>query len=337
MEIEVILKPSKEWMGNFAKQFGSEAQSPNEFHYADSQSHFRLNSMRFDKETVIMVGDINWSGPLNTRKVPLNTNEYWTLVLITSEDKHTNYLWKDKDKKEIQLKRSILLYSSKTVVDTHWPVGKQSRFVSISFHRDWLQEKLSLRSTNILGMGSTRLNTLLLSESAEYIEGMVSVENSILMDKLFEETNALTWKLSAQAQCYNLLVDFVNQLGKESVSEPQRMNSYDRKRIMAVENQYFEPLKPLPNIDFLAREAGMSLSKFKKCFKEIYGYPPYVYHLNQKLEVAKQYLFHNKWTISEVASLLGYTSIANFDKAFKKRFKTTPTAMQKETWKITAT
>ncbi|MEZ4905796.1 MAG: hypothetical protein R2822_30540 [Spirosomataceae bacterium] len=142
MEIEVNLKPSREWMGNFAKQFGAEAQSPNKFHYVDNQSIFRLNSLRFDNDTVILIGDINWSRPLNTLKTPLNTNEYWTLIFIDSEDNHINYLLSDNKKEEIRSKRTILMYNSKMLVDTHWPIGKRSRFVSISFRQEWLQEKL---------------------------------------------------------------------------------------------------------------------------------------------------------------------------------------------------
>lgn len=98
---------------------------------------------------------------------------------------------------------------------------------------------------------------------------------------------------------------------------------------MMIESRYFVITQPLPSVEFLAREAGMSLSKFKKCFKEIYGLPPYEYHLNQKLETAKTQLLQNKWSVSEIASQLGYTSSANFDKAFKKRFSMSPTAMLK--------
>ncbi|WP_084332127.1 helix-turn-helix domain-containing protein [Runella limosa] len=46
-----------------------------------------------------------------------------------------------------------------------------------------------------------------------------------------------------------------------------------------------------------------------------------------QLDEAKNQLLEKKWTISEIASQLGYTSTANFDKAFKKRFMVNPSTM----------
>ncbi|MEZ4905797.1 MAG: hypothetical protein R2822_30545 [Spirosomataceae bacterium] len=93
--------------------------------------------------------------------------------------------------------------------------------------------------------------------------------------------------MKVQAYSYELLADFISGIEKVGHWEKgnSKLRSADIKKVMEIESQYFNPLTSLPNIGMVAREAGMSLSKFKKCFKEIYGTPPYVYHLNQKLEV----------------------------------------------------
>jgi AraC-like DNA-binding protein len=332
MEIKVNLKPSRDWMEQLAEQFGAKAQSPTEFYHTDGDSFFRLHATLLDKEVAVLLGDLRWSNPLNTLKTSLGTNDYWTLTFVCSEDVHTHMLFDtdSRPKGQIQAYKSTVLYSSKMTVDTHWPVGKRSRFVAISFHREWLYEKLGIRIDDNNFSNNASLFNLLSSESGVYIQGFSFSQLSI--DKLFEDTNAWTWKLSAQAQCYKLIADFINQVGEnESLDQNSKINQNDLKRIVTIENQYFGLTKPLPSVDFLAREAGMSLSKFKKCFKEVYGIPPYEYHLNQKLESAKTQLLQNKWSVSEIAYQLGYTSAANFDKAFKKRFMISPTTMLKNT------
>ena len=328
MEIKVNLKPSDTWMSELAEQFGGKAHSPTEFYHKEGESFFRLNATVFDKKVMLLMGDINWSKPLNTLKMSLGTNDYWTLTFISSEGMHTHELVDEKNKQQIQSRKSALLYSSKMTVNTHWPNGKRSRFVAMSFHKEWLYEQLGIGTANFTGNSS--LFKLLSSEAGIYIQGVSFFEHTISIDKLFEDKNVFTWRLTTQAQCYRLIADFMGQIGKkDTLEENNKINHRDLKQIMMVESQYFVTTQPLPNVDFLAREAGMSLSKFKKCFKEIYGLPPYEYHLNQKLEIAKMQLLQNKWSVSEIASQLGYTSSANFDKAFKKRFMMSPTAMLK--------
>ena len=329
MEIKISLKPSRHWMDEVAEQFGVKADSPTEFFHTEGNSCIKLNAMIFEREVSVLLGELCWNKPLNTLKESLSTNDYWTLTFVQSEDAHTHYLLDNKTRQKTQTQKSTVLHSSKMTVDTHWPVGKRSRFVAICFHRKWLYEKLSINA-NVDHNYSPFVN-LLSSEAGVYLQGVALFEQTISLDKLFEGSSSFTWKLLAQAQCYKLIADFIAQIGRsEAELQLNRINQSDLKQIEDIESRYFVVHKPLPNLEFLASEANMSLSKFKKCFKQVYGVPPYEYHLNQKLEVARNQLLQNKWTISEIASNLGYTSAANFDKAFKKKFMVSPTRMLKE-------
>ncbi|AEI47034.1 helix-turn-helix domain-containing protein [Runella slithyformis] len=329
MEIKLSLKPSKHWMEDVARQFGTEAKSPTEFFYTEGNSFIKLNATLFEREVLVLLGELCWFKPLNTLKESLSTNDYWTLSFVQSEDAHTHYLLDTKSGQKTQTHKSTVLYSSRMSIDTHWPVGKRSRFVVINFRRQWLFDKLGINLSNLTGCSP--LISLLSSEVGVYLQGVSFFEQTVSLDKLFEGSSSFTWKLLAQAQCYKLIADFISQVGRnESDLQFIRINQSDLKQIEEIESRYFMASKPLPNLEFLASEANMSLSKFKKCFKQVYGMPPYEYHLNQKLEIAKNQLLQNKWTVSEIASNLGYTSAANFDKAFKKKFMVSPTKMLKE-------
>ena len=80
----------------------------------------------------------------------------------------------------------------------------------------------------------------------------------------------------------------------------------------------------------LAKELGVSQSKLGRIIKKEYGVTTNNYLLARKLEKAKLLISTNKWLpIKEVASVLGFSSVAYFSKCFKKRFKCTPTDKQK--------
>lgn len=79
-----------------------------------------------------------------------------------------------------------------------------------------------------------------------------------------------------------------------------------------------------PSIDALAREAGMSASKLKRGFKQVFGIPPYQYYLKAKMGEAKLLLQSRGFAISEVGHILGYSNLSKFSQAFKKEFGMTP-------------
>ena len=79
-----------------------------------------------------------------------------------------------------------------------------------------------------------------------------------------------------------------------------------------------------PSIDELAREAGMSASKLKRGFKQVFGIPPYQYYLKAKMGEAKILLQSRGFAISEVGHILGYSNLSKFSQAFKKEFGMTP-------------
>ncbi len=326
MEINLGLRPAKNWMAQVAQQFGTVPQSPNEFKYSKDNRYFKFHLLPIEPDNMgILLGDICWDSPLNTLKKALNTNDYWILVFILSEDTHTLQLINSNTKHRISAYKTTLFYSSKMTVDTHFPMGKRSRFIAISFHRKWIFEKFGL---NAKAPADSSFINMLKSESGVYFQGISLFERIVSFDKLFEDNRSLGWALSVEAQCYELITDFIGQITTlHSDCPDNKWSQSDIKQIMEVESRYFLATNPLPCLDFLAAEAHMSLSKFKKCFRQIYGAAPYEYHLNLKLDIARNLLLQNKWTISEIATQLGYASIASFNKVFKKKYQMSPTML----------
>lgn len=83
-----------------------------------------------------------------------------------------------------------------------------------------------------------------------------------------------------------------------------------------------------PNIDILAKHAGISKFAFIRLFKQCFGTSPYQYQQRLRLNKAKTLLL-NGYTVSEVALLTGFSDLPTFSKAFKSCFEKNPNQMLK--------
>lgn len=85
-----------------------------------------------------------------------------------------------------------------------------------------------------------------------------------------------------------------------------------------------ESLEEPVNIEKLAREIPMGYSSFRKAFKKCTGESPNQYHLNLRLNRAKDLLTTTTLNINEVADQTGFDSVFYFSKLFKKKNGVSP-------------
>ena len=78
------------------------------------------------------------------------------------------------------------------------------------------------------------------------------------------------------------------------------------------------------NVDALADIAGMSTSAFHRAFKNVITESPLQYLKKIRLNRAKSYLVKENKTIGETALLVGYESVPQFSREFKRYFGLPP-------------
>jgi len=81
--------------------------------------------------------------------------------------------------------------------------------------------------------------------------------------------------------------------------------------------------------EHLARQLPMGYSSFRKAFKKVTGESPNQYHLNLRLDRAKQLLIKTALNVSEIADQTGFESVYHFSKIFKKKNGVPPNAFRK--------
>ena len=104
-----------------------------------------------------------------------------------------------------------------------------------------------------------------------------------------------------------------------------------RSLLSAVHNNHYEFIihevakeldenvcEKLPDMKRLSKKFAISVSTLKRNFKQTYGKSMSEYHLDKKMEYAKQLVTENNGTISEIAYMLGYANVSQFIATFKK-------------------
>jgi len=79
-----------------------------------------------------------------------------------------------------------------------------------------------------------------------------------------------------------------------------------------------------PSIKQLSQYMGMSPTKAKMLFKQVFGYPPHQYFKKKKMEVAYQLIKETNLDISEISYQLGYGSLSHFSSDFKRFYGILP-------------
>lgn len=84
-----------------------------------------------------------------------------------------------------------------------------------------------------------------------------------------------------------------------------------------------------PSIDAVASEVCMSPGHFRARFRRETGFTPYEYLTGCRIDKAKQMLMKDRWSVTDVAFRLGYSSSQNFASSFKRQTGMTPTEFRK--------
>jgi AraC-like DNA-binding protein len=68
----------------------------------------------------------------------------------------------------------------------------------------------------------------------------------------------------------------------------------------------------------------MSKYHFVREFEKIVGFPPIEYRNNIRLQHAADLLSEERLTVSQISSLVGYSSPSYFSSAFKQKYRLSP-------------
>ncbi len=112
-------------------------------------------------------------------------------------------------------------------------------------------------------------------------------------------------------------------LGRELKSS-NPVNRSDVNKIYTIRAAIIADLSTPPRLNELARTAGLSETKMKQSFRQIFGDSIYNYYQSARMDRAAFLLRHEGYSVSEAGYHLGFSNLSHFGRLFEKRHGLTP-------------
>lgn len=108
------------------------------------------------------------------------------------------------------------------------------------------------------------------------------------------------------------------------------LRPHELRRLRRMETYIQDGQGPLPHLDDIAKEGGVSQSTMRRIFREAHGCTVLEFVRQTRLHRAKHALEFSGASISEAAQLAGYGSPENFSTAFRKYLGVTPSGLRRK-------
>ena len=220
-------------------------------------------------------------------------------------------------------RHSVARLTSNVFVNTEeLPAHLHIKSIKVLFNEKWLKKYLGMNANDDVLQSYLSLKT----ESFD-IEPL-DAEYLKLMDELWQPKKEGPLQNIFLQNRVTLLIErfFTGLYNKINLLEGKfNLSSEVIKELIKVEQELVSDFSKLPpTIDEFSKRVSMSSTKLKKSFKSMYGDSIYSYYQKQRLQKANELLLTGKYSVKQAANAVGYTSLANFTLAFKKRFHKLP-------------
>lgn len=202
--------------------------------------------------------------------------------------------------------------------------GTQWTCIIISFSSEWVISYLGwiTNHSQSVDISNQEFTNYLLTSSSPHIKHVFGLLSHFSLSTYPQPRKGCCFWLAL------LILEGIITFSKANKSKNYKIDPSDLNQILLIESRCFH-LPSLPSIDLLAKQAGMSKTKFRTLFERIFNKPVYEHYQFIRMENARQMLLQG-YSISEVSLKTGYTKRNNFSKAFKDHFGIIPSLLRKE-------
>jgi AraC-like DNA-binding protein len=200
--------------------------------------------------------------------------------------------------------RGCKLYAVKIIFDAKW----MARYLGIEKDDKVIRRYIALKTRKLLmepldGAYKQLIKELIEADFSNPVYYAI-VENRVMM----------------------MIEKFFTRLYERAGKLPNyRIDKGDIYRMMEVEAELTKDYsRPAPTTEALSEKFGVGISRLKRQFRLIYGYPIYEYFQKYRMELAKKMLLSGENSIKEIGYKLGYQNLSNFARAFKKAYHYLP-------------
>lgn len=199
------------------------------------------------------------------------------------------------------------------------PTDSHPTSINIEIDADYLNGQFQSKEK------SPVLQSLLLNTQPLLFEQMIYPSLQKIIDEIVVQSTDKTFELFyLRIKAEELVCQLLMELEKRDEKQLYALNSRDIQAIYKVKEQMLEHLVTPPLINELAVCAGMSPSKLKRLFKQIFGNSIFSYYQDFRMKEAARLLKEEKLSVSEVGYQMGFTNLSHFSRVFNEHLGMKP-------------
>jgi AraC-like DNA-binding protein len=192
------------------------------------------------------------------------------------------------------------------------PSHTKHRSIIVAANASYIRDLISSHTS------STVLRTITENAQALLYEHLISsslqkVIQEIITASVPDDFANLFYRIKAE----ELLCYLFMELVKREEMPIQALNVKDIKGIYGIRDKLIYNLHHPPAIPHLAKYAGMSESKLRRVFKQVFGKSIFEYYQSFRMQQAAQLLREEKLSVTETGYRLGFTNMSHFSKTFE--------------------
>ncbi|SHF61780.1 helix-turn-helix domain-containing protein [Chryseobacterium sp. OV279] len=214
---------------------------------------------------------------------------------------------------------SVLIATSRINTDEIISIHSNTSTINIEIEADYLGQLLSTSDQSPVLQSLLQNNQPYLFEQIIY-PSLQKVVDEIISEFVGETFELFFMRIKAEEMICRLLME----LEKRDEKRIYALNSHDIEILYKIRDHVLQNLDIPPVIGKLAAEAGMSPTKLKRLFKQIFGDSIFSYYQEFRMKEAALLLKGKKYSVSEVGYKLGFTNLSHFSKIFKEHMGMNP-------------
>ena len=214
---------------------------------------------------------------------------------------------------------SIQVASSALSTETIFPANVEVYFGVIGIKRQVLASMLGLDTVNgpldmiLHGNGLFFYHEKMHPEVLRTLKQISEIDDRIKLSSLY-------YKIKTHELIYLLFEKLLDRSGERQ----SPVNKADIDKLSAIRTAILADLSMPPELNALAKMAGMSETKMKQLFKQTFGDTIYNYYQNERMREAGFLLKHAGYSVSEAGYHLGFSNLSHFSRLFEKHYGITP-------------
>lgn len=249
------------------------------------------------------------------RKAPAAPQDFITIILNSNE---TSGKQTSVQQSEVTFSgnndAAVQISSADIDTETFFPAHTDIYFTVIGVTSAVLNELLHIEHPNAL------LHTIGTPHSSFlYYESMTPDMQRVLMELInSKDRKDYLIPLFCQIKVREIIYLLFSKLLCRECGHHNRVHQADADKILKVRTAILQDLGQPPHLENLTTLAGMSETKMKSLFKQVFGDSIYNYYQSARMTEAARLLRHGGLSVSETGYQLGFSNLSHFSRLFER-------------------